>query len=273
MDKQPRIPSSVSTYETGLACLCSVEGSATPAILGALADIAPDLATLVVSVVYGEIYQREHLSLPQRQLATVAVLAALGNARPQLKFHIAGALNVGCNPAEVIESMMHLAVYAGFPCALNGVFTVKEVLDERGQIFDPSEVCVPAGSGRYEAGLEALCRIDGAAGKEVIASLASIAPDLGRLVIEFGFGDIYTRPALGLLEREIVTVAALSAMGTAEPQLKVHLHGLLNVGGSREQVIELAMQIAAYAGFPAAMNLVSTAREVFLTCERSEGRA
>ena len=102
MDKQPRIPSSVSTYETGLACLCSVEGSTTPAIVGALADIAPDLATLVVSVVYGEIYQRKHLSLPQRQLATVVALAALGNARPQLKFHIAGALNVGCNPAEVI---------------------------------------------------------------------------------------------------------------------------------------------------------------------------
>ena len=263
MSKSPRFLSDPSAYEAGLSCLCSIEATTNPSIIGAMADIAPDLASLSISFVYGEIYRRPQLGYRDRQLATVAILTALGNARPQLKFHIAAAMNVGCTPAEVIELMIHLAVYAGFPSALNGVFAAKEVFDEQGLHFKPVAASSAQGDGRFQAGLDALCRIDGHAGEQVIASLSDIAPDLGRFIIEFGFGDIYTRPALGLLEREIVTVAALSALGTAVPQLKVHIHGLLNVGGVREQVIELAIQVAAYAGFPAAINAVSAARDVF----------
>jgi len=264
MNKLPQPPSRSATYDAGLRCLREIEATTTPSIIEALADVAPDLATLAISFVYGEIFQRPQLSWRDRQLATVAVLAALGNARPQLKFHIAAAMNVGCLPAELVELMTHLAVYAGFPAALNGVFAAKEVFDEKDIRFEP--VTAPSTGRRYETGLDALCRIDGHAGEAVIASLGDIAPDLGRYIIEFGFGDIYTRPVLGLLEREIITVAALAALGTAEPQLKVHIHGLLNVGGTCEQVIELAIQVAAYAGFPAAINAVSAARSVF--CER-----
>jgi len=162
--------------------------------------------------------------------------------------------------------MTHLAVYAGFPAALNGVFAAREVFEEKDIRFEPVTVPPAQGARRFDEGLDALNRIDGHAGEAVIASLETIAPDLGRFIIEFGFGDIYTRPVLGLLEREIITVAALSALGTAEPQLKVHIHGLLNVGGTREQVIELAIQVAAYAGFPAAINAVTTACSVF--CDR-----
>lgn len=263
MSKLPRTLSNTSAYEAGLSCLCSIEATSNPSIIDAMADIAPDLARLAISFVYGEIYQRPQLSYRNRQLATVAILTALGNARPQLKFHIAGAINVGCSPVEVIELMTHLSVYAGFPAALNGVFAAKESFNEQGLSFKPVSTSSETTEGRYKAGLEALCQIDGHAGEAVIDSLSNIAPDLGRFIIEFGFGDIYTRPALGLLEREIVTVAALSALGTAVPQLKVHIHGMLNVGGTREQVIELAIQVAAYAGFPAAINAVSAAREVF----------
>ncbi|WP_375676560.1 carboxymuconolactone decarboxylase family protein [Bartonella sp. CB10SXKL] len=97
----------------------------------------------------------------------------------------------------------------------------------------------------------------------IIKTLGSIAPDLARFVVEFGFGDIYTRPILNFFEREIITVAALGTLGTAIPQLKLHIQGLLNVGGTPEQVIELAIHIAPYAGFPAAINVVEIAKEVF----------
>ncbi|MBU1248177.1 MAG: carboxymuconolactone decarboxylase family protein [Proteobacteria bacterium] len=66
--------------------------------------------------------------------------------------------------------------------------------------------------------------------------------------------DIYGRPGLGLREREIATVAALTALGTARPQLKVHVYGALNVGLTREEVLEILMQMAVYAGFPTALN-------------------
>jgi 4-carboxymuconolactone decarboxylase len=116
---------------------------------------------------------------------------------------------------------------------------------------------------RYERGMRTLSRIDGEAGEKVVASLADIAPDFARYLLEFPFGDIYSRPGLDLRAREIATVAALAAMGNAQPQLKVHIGAALNVGVTREEIVEILMQMAVYAGFPAALNGLFAAKEVF----------
>lgn len=116
---------------------------------------------------------------------------------------------------------------------------------------------------RYARGLAKLQEIDGQAGEKVVASLARIAPDFARYLIEFPFGDIYSRPGLDLRSREIAVVAALTALGNAAPQLKVHIQGALNVGVSRQEVVETIMQMAVYAGFPAALNGLFAAQEVF----------
>lgn len=118
-------------------------------------------------------------------------------------------------------------------------------------------------SSRYARGWEKLREIDGHAGERVVDSLADIAPDFAKYLIEFPFGDIYSRPQLDLKAREIGVVAALTALGNAVPQLKVHIHGALNVGCTREEVIEIIMQMAVYAGFPAALNGLFAAKEVF----------
>ncbi|CAN7241280.1 carboxymuconolactone decarboxylase family protein [Phenylobacterium sp. LjRoot225] len=93
--------------------------------------------------------------------------------------------------------------------------------------------------------------------------MADIAPDFARYVFEFPFGDIYCRPGLDLRAREIATIAALTALANAGPQLKVHIEAGLNVGLSREEIIEVIMQMAVYAGFPAALNGLFAAKEVF----------
>ncbi len=116
---------------------------------------------------------------------------------------------------------------------------------------------------RYNRGWEKLKEIDGEAGENVIESLKDIAPDLGKYTIEFPFGDIYNRPGLDLKSREIATVAALTALGNASPQLKVHIHGALNVGCTKDEIIEIIIQMAVYAGFPAALNGIFVAKEVF----------
>jgi 4-carboxymuconolactone decarboxylase len=116
---------------------------------------------------------------------------------------------------------------------------------------------------RYERGLAKLREIDGEAGERVLESLEGIAPDFARYLIEFPFGDIYSRPNLDLKSREIAVVAALTALGNAAPQLKVHIQGAINVGVSRAEVVETIMQMAVYAGFPAALNGLAVAKEVF----------
>lgn len=116
---------------------------------------------------------------------------------------------------------------------------------------------------RFERGKRALAEIDGEAGQQVVDALSDIAPDFARYVMEFPFGDIYSRPGLDLRAREIATIAALTAMGNATPQLKVHIQAGLNVGISREEIVEVIMQMAVYAGFPAAVNGLFAAKEVF----------
>ena len=116
---------------------------------------------------------------------------------------------------------------------------------------------------RYQQGLQKITEIHGKAGEKVIESLKEIAPDLAQYVIEFPFGDIYSRPGLDLKSRQIATLAALTVLGNAQPQLKVHIQAALNVGCTREEVVEVIIQMAVYAGFPAALNGIFTAKEAF----------
>jgi DNA-binding transcriptional MerR regulator len=103
----------------------------------------------------------------------------------------------------------------------------------------------------FQQGWNRLREVDAEAGERVIASLQDISPDLGRYIIEFGFGEVYCRPGLSLQQRELATIAALTALGNATPQLKVHIAAGLNVGLSQQEIHETILQMAVYAGFPA----------------------
>ncbi len=115
----------------------------------------------------------------------------------------------------------------------------------------------------HERGVKRLIDVDAEAGERVIDSLQSISPDLANYVIDFGFGHIYSRKGLTLQQRELATIAALTALANAEPQLKVHLYAALNVGLSRTEITETIIQMAVYAGFPAALNAMLAAKAVF----------
>lgn len=116
---------------------------------------------------------------------------------------------------------------------------------------------------RFEKGERQLGEIDGAGGQAVVDSLADIAPDLGRFIVEFAFGDIYTREGLSLKERELVTITSLLTAGGCEAQLEVHINGSLNVGVAPEKIVETFIQCVPYTGFPKVLNAMFVARKVF----------
>ena len=93
--------------------------------------------------------------------------------------------------------------------------------------------------------------------------LGEVAPEFKEMVRDFAFGEIYARPGLELKTRQMVKVAALAAMGNDGVEFKAHLHGALNVGWTKEELVEALMQIAIYAGFPAAIHALLAAKEVF----------
>jgi len=118
---------------------------------------------------------------------------------------------------------------------------------------------------RYTKGLDSLSAVDGKGGDAVIKSLENIAPDLGKYIIEFAFGDIYSRQGLSLQERELITITVLLTAGGCEPQLEVHINGALNVGIAPTKIIEAFIQCVPYTGFPKVLNAVFTAKKVFAT--------
>ncbi len=116
---------------------------------------------------------------------------------------------------------------------------------------------------KYKLGVEKLEEISPGAAARTAESLNDIAPDMVRYLMEFVFGEISSRPGLDMKAREITAVAALAAIGTAPNQLKVHIKGALNCGCTRDEIVEVLIQVLVYAGFPAALTGLRLAKEVF----------
>jgi len=125
---------------------------------------------------------------------------------------------------------------------------------------------------RYEKGIAKFKEIKGNGAERSIDRLKSLNPDLERLIMEVAFNDIYKRPALDLRAREIATIAALATLGNSPQQLKVHIQSALNIGVKKEEVIEVILQMALYAGFPAAINAMQAATEIFEEIEKNNSQ-
>ncbi|BDR59798.1 carboxymuconolactone decarboxylase family protein [Lactobacillus xylocopicola] len=116
---------------------------------------------------------------------------------------------------------------------------------------------------RLELGKKTLAQVDGTAADSVMAALQGIAPDVGKYIFEFAFGDIYNRTGLDFKQREMITITSLLTQGDTAAQLKVHIQAALNVGWTKNEIIETFIQCLPYVGFPKVLNAVNTAKQVF----------
>ena len=243
--------------------LLEIDGEAGVRVEETLNGICPDLARYLIEYSFGQIYAREILDNKIKEQAVVAALTAMGTAAPQLKVHIHAALHVGCTPEEIREIIIQMCGYAGFPATLNAIGTLMEVLKETGQTL--SEASVHAGSGnRYGRGKELLSQIAPDQERVLRETFDPINPDITKYVIEFGYGDIYARGILPIRNRQVATIAALAAKGTAPSQLRFHIGGGLRAGLTEAEIVEIMLLISIYAGFPAALNGILATREVAL---------
>lgn len=125
----------------------------------------------------------------------------------------------------------------------------------------------------FQKGWKKFEEIHGPVAKATLESLKDISPELGQFVTEFAFGEIYSRPGLELKTRQMLTIASLVTLGNAPLQLKSHIKGALNVGCTQKQIVEVILQMSVYAGFPAAMNAMYAAKEVFIEKARKSKKA
>ena len=123
-------------------------------------------------------------------------------------------------------------------------------------------------SERYMRGIEIAEQLAAEKLEEFTTSrVAELAPDFARMAIEFPLGDIYARDALDLRSREIVAISSLATLGNAGPQLRIHIRAATNVGVTKSEIVEILMQTAVYAGFPAALNALAACHDL-LTDEK-----
>lgn len=114
----------------------------------------------------------------------------------------------------------------------------------------------------YEKGLNILKQMVDIDGEERVSAVGEIFPDFEEKIISFGFGQIYSRPTLDLKTREVVTISSLITQG-AFAELDFHIKAALKVGLKQEEILEIILQCAAYAGFPKACSALGIAGEIF----------
>lgn len=252
--------------QRGLKKLHEVDGKAGEDVINNMNDIFPDFVKYMIEYVFGDIYARNILDLKSKEMAVVAALTAMGNAKPQLKVHLNGALNVGCTINEMKEIILQISAYAGFPTSINAIDELKNVLKERENqgIKDcigeePTNRVLPAE--RYEVGLKELSKLDCHQAELLNETYKDISPDLVQLII-CGQADIMARDNLSKRLRELATISALAALGTAVPQLHFHINAGINVGLTVDEIKEIMLLISVYSGFPKAINGTNALKKV-----------
>ena len=225
------------------------------------------LADHFISFLYGEVYESINLSPKNRELVLVAGLIALGDNTTELSVHINGALNSGWTALEMQEVMLQMSVYSGLPSSVNGMNTLKEVLDQRKQRGITDVTSPPLASkqktekSRLEVGSNQLEKLQVIEAKALQDAYKDVSPNFAKHVIEYAFGEILSRPTLDYQTREMITIAALTAMG-ATNQLKFHIQGALYLGIHSREIADIIILVGAYSGFPSMANATNVLKEV-----------
>jgi 4-carboxymuconolactone decarboxylase len=129
-------------------------------------------------------------------------------------------------------------------------------------------------SERYLRGIEIAEQLAADKLDEFLTSrVAELAPDFARMAIEFPLGDIYARDGLDFRSRELVAISSLATLGDTGPHLRIHIRAALRMGITKAEIIEILMQTAIYAGFPVALNALSSCHDVLTDeCPRHAAR-
>lgn len=254
--------------ERGLDVLRTLGGSAEAASgMAAFFEGLGAVGQIALRVGAGEVWARPGLSRRDRSVAVISFLTALGR-EVELRAHVAGGLEHGLRPEELDEVFVQIGAYAGLPFALAGAGIANAVIAERegGRLRKtppaPLEAKDPAR--RRADGLELLKTLLGAPNldpktteQQILASQGA----MGELVMDYAFGDVWTRPALSRRDRSFIVISVLAALNMTH-ELEIHLQGARNHGVTPAEIEEMLLTLAIYGGFPRAIDGMRVARQV-----------
>jgi 4-carboxymuconolactone decarboxylase len=223
-------------------------------------DLLPGFSGLLDEVVFGRVWARPGLTLEERVLATLSALTCKQHL-PQLADFVGAALHIGINPRLIQEVMLHCAMYAGFPTALNSLQVVGTVLGERGlpqPVDDLDEADLDA---LLTMGRQTMQTLHAERSEGGYAAPDSAASGLYSTAIDYLYGEVWNRPGITYRQRMICSIAAFTAT-QLESQQRKFFRSARNVGLSRIEILEVITQTGPYSGFPLAFNALAVAEEV-----------
>lgn len=225
-------------------------------LFGQSPDLPRGFGNLLTEAVHGELWNRPGLAPADRMLCTIAALAVFPRLRP-LRRHFAAGLDLGLAPAALREIVVQAGLYAGFAAAEDCLALLAEVLADRHMPFPadpPEDASLEDLTARGQALMHTL---HGERARQGYAAADNrVTGTLYPMAIQYGYGEIWSRPGLERRERALVAVAGFTALRLPE-QVSKFGQSALNMGLSQEEVIEAVVQTAPYSGFPPALNALA----------------
>jgi len=219
-----------------------------------LSAVSPALARYTTQTLLGDVWNRPGLGARDRSVMTMAALIAR-NHTVEMPYHFNLALENGVTPAELSETITHLAFYAGWATATASVVVAHEVLLQRGVDFSTLPPSRP----------ELLPLDNDAEAKRaaaVEANVGPVSPGVVKYTGDLLFRDLWLRPGLKPRDRSLITVAALIANGQVA-QIPFHLNRAMDNGLTRDEASEMLTHLEFYVGWPNAMSAVPVFKGVF----------
>ena len=222
----------------------------------------PEYVETFLNFAFDEVYEHGNYDKKLRWMIILASMIAQ-NTRDRYKVFLAGALNIGITPEEIMEIVYQAVPYCGIARVFDIIYDTNEVLEANGVKLPVTGGKRISNEDRFKEGLKVQKEIFG---DENIENMRNSAPNDEKHIQDYlsanCFGDYYTRGYLDLKTREILTFAMLISLGGCEPQVKGHIGGNLNVGNTREFLIETVTQLLPYIGYPRSLNALRCIDEV-----------
>ncbi len=255
--------------ERGLDALSTLGGS--PEEGQAIVDFFESrgaLGSIALRTAAGEIWIRDAISRRDRSMIVISTLTAMGREF-ELRQHLRGGLNHGLSYDEIDEILVQLTAYVGMPFCLAAQTLFDEVIAEREDTDSREVPRAPASlmrdDERRAAALDVLTTLLGDPDLDKAATEKAILDsqgDMGHLVMDFAFGDVWSRPQLSRRDRSLVVISALTALNLKH-ELEIHIGAGLNHGLTPAEIQEVMITMIAYGGFPRAIDGMILARKVF----------
>jgi 4-carboxymuconolactone decarboxylase len=224
-------------------------------------EIAPDQWRLIREACFGSLWTRPGLSMEQRSMATISIITVL-RRDDNLRGHVHSGLDVGLTAEQIAEIMLQLLFYTGAPIANTALRIAYDVFKERGLQLSPYRVYDPQEDPEalYQRGLATRREVMGETFAGDREAGDEVDRDWERYVLEYVWGSVWTRPGLDTPSRCLVTLTALTVVGT-EQALREYIRAALRLGFSATQVKELFFHLSFYTGVALARDAAALVKE------------